>query len=118
MAIIGIDATYEEMLETGDRLSNLERTIWVREAGQGKVNGQVIIILTRTNGLTAKKLQEALDEYYRLQGWDLSTGWQTRPKLEEPGLEGIADGLKAWGSWHKLKSYLKNGTIIITRVRC
>jgi aldehyde:ferredoxin oxidoreductase len=34
-----------------------------------------------------------LDEYYRLRGWDVSTGWPTKEKLRELGLEEIIEQL-------------------------
>jgi hypothetical protein len=34
-----------------------------------------------------------LDEYYEWRGWDKRTGLQTRSKLEELGLEEVADVL-------------------------
>ncbi len=33
------------------------------------------------------------DEYYRLRGWDVATGLQTRAKLEDLGLREVADDL-------------------------
>jgi aldehyde:ferredoxin oxidoreductase len=37
------------------------------------------------------------DEYYSLRGWDVSTGLQTRSKMDELDLSDIADGLDAVG---------------------
>jgi aldehyde:ferredoxin oxidoreductase len=34
------------------------------------------------------------DEYYQLRGWDIATGFQTKSKLEELGLEDIAADLE------------------------
>lgn len=39
-------------------------------------------------------LEEMLDEYYRLRGWDLETGWPNREKLVELGLEESAEALE------------------------
>jgi aldehyde:ferredoxin oxidoreductase len=33
-------------------------------------------------------------EYYRLRGWDVHTGLQTREKLNELGLSDVADELE------------------------
>jgi aldehyde:ferredoxin oxidoreductase len=41
----------------------------------GNARGQVI------------DLEPMLDEYYRLRGWDLETGWPTPEKLRELNLE-------------------------------
>jgi aldehyde:ferredoxin oxidoreductase len=42
-------------------------------------------------------LDQMLDEYYDYRGWDLKTGFQTRARLEELGLEDIADVLEKEG---------------------
>jgi aldehyde:ferredoxin oxidoreductase len=34
----------------------------------------------------AARSAEMLDEYYRLRGWDLKTGWPTQDKLAELSL--------------------------------
>ncbi len=36
-------------------------------------------------------------EYYRLRGWDVTTGKQTRRKLEELDLAGVAVDLESRG---------------------
>lgn len=41
---------------------------------------------------------EALkDRYYELRGWDISTGWPARAKLEQLGMKGVADKLQTAG---------------------
>jgi len=96
-AVTGIDATYDEMLEVGDRLYNLERAIWVRDGWSRYDEWASDYYFDKNKWADRKKLQAALDEYYRLRGWDIKTGWQTRAKLEELGLEDVADGLEAAG---------------------
>ena len=39
------------------------------------------------------ELEQMKDEYYRLMGWDLKTGWPTRATLEKLDLSDIADSL-------------------------
>ena len=34
--------------------------------------------------------EKAKDEYYRLRGWDLRTGWPTEEKLKKLSLEDVA----------------------------
>jgi aldehyde:ferredoxin oxidoreductase len=34
------------------------------------------------------------DEYYQLRQWDIATGLQTRAKLAQLGLRGVAQGLE------------------------
>ena len=36
-------------------------------------------------------------EYYKVEGWDVNTGWPTRKTLEELGLKNVADALKKAG---------------------
>jgi len=38
-----------------------------------------------------------LDEYYRMNHWDLETGWQTAESLKATGLSEVAEKLKAYG---------------------
>jgi aldehyde:ferredoxin oxidoreductase len=92
-AVTGIDASYQEMLKTGDRLYNLERAIWIREGWTRYDEWSNDYYFERRKWIDREKLKEALDEYYRLRGWDVSTGWQTRAKLEELGLKDVADEL-------------------------
>jgi aldehyde:ferredoxin oxidoreductase len=47
--------------------------------------------------LDPAKWEQMLDEYYRLNQWDLATGWQTEASLRATGLEEVADKLKAYG---------------------
>jgi hypothetical protein len=96
-AITGIDATYQEMLETGDRLYNLERAIWIREGWTRYDEWPNDYYFDKNKWADREKLRGALDEYYRLRGWDVSTGWQTRAKLEELGLKDVADELAGSG---------------------
>ncbi|MFH0941949.1 MAG: aldehyde ferredoxin oxidoreductase N-terminal domain-containing protein [Chloroflexota bacterium] len=96
-AITGIDATDEEMLKTGDRLYNLERAIWIREGWSRYDEWANDYFFEKNKWADREKLKEALDEYYRLRGWDVSTGWQTRAKLEELGLEDVARELESLG---------------------
>ncbi|RJQ40759.1 MAG: hypothetical protein C4555_01015 [Dehalococcoidia bacterium] len=93
--ITGIDATYEEMLKTGERIYNLERAIWVREGWTRYDECPTDSYFDRFAWADREMLKDAQDEYYRLRGWDVATGWQTNAKLEELGLGDIADELKS-----------------------
>ena len=42
-----------------------------------------------------------MDEYYRLRGWDVTTGWPTREKLNELGLGGVYDPMVEGGTQAK-----------------
>lgn len=97
-AVTGRNITPEEVLKIGERIVNLERAFNVREGltrkddtlperhlttplpdGPGK--GQIV------------HLEPMLDKYYELRGWDKATGIPTRKKLEELGMENVADDL-------------------------
>jgi aldehyde:ferredoxin oxidoreductase len=43
------------------------------------------------------KFEQMKDEYYQIRGWDMLTGFQKRDKLEELGLETVAEELAASG---------------------
>jgi aldehyde:ferredoxin oxidoreductase len=47
--------------------------------------------------LDADEWNQALDRYYRLHGWDVGTGWQTRQGLTAIGLEHVANRLAEAG---------------------
>ena len=47
------------------------------------------------NLLDRERFGPLLDSYYALSGWDVSTGWPSRAKLEELGLSDIADVLQS-----------------------
>jgi len=49
-------------------------------------------------------LEPMLDDYYKLRGWDVTTGMPTREKLEELGLKEVADELERLGKLSKPKS--------------
>jgi aldehyde:ferredoxin oxidoreductase len=41
-----------------------------------------------------KELDEMLDKYYGLHGWDLETSWPREPTLRELGLEDVGNELR------------------------
>lgn len=96
-AVTGLDTTYSDMLKTGDRLYNLERAIWIREGWTRYDEWANDYLFEKNKWADKEKLKKALDEYYRIRGWDVNTGWQTRAKLEELELGDIADELEHSG---------------------
>lgn len=104
----------EDVRRVGERIITLERAIMTREGrtreddthadyyydkekkdelttGPG---GEAIKV---TRKLDRDKFQGMLDEYYRLFGWDKTTGWPTRARLEELDLKDVADELENLG---------------------
>jgi len=91
-AATGMEMPVERLKRIGERIYNLQRCYNARHgitraddrlprrftnepSPSGHARGQVI------------DLEPMLDEYYRLRGWDLETGWPTIEKLRELGLE-------------------------------
>ena len=44
--------------------------------------------------VSAEEFNCLVDNYYRLRGWDLKTGWPTRETYEKYGLKDVADELE------------------------
>lgn len=97
-AATGVDMTRKELDKAGDRIYNLERAIMVREGRMRSVDETVIPYFEKPDRagirLEAKKFRALMDEFYNLRGWDRVTGWPTRAKLEELGLNDVADELQ------------------------
>jgi aldehyde:ferredoxin oxidoreductase len=104
-AVTGIDMTFDEMLQVGERTFNLERAIAVREGRrkehdvyndyQFEKGRQYYPDGPLLKDYCSKELFTTLmDEYYTLRGWDLETGIPTRSKLEELDLKDVADDLE------------------------
>jgi aldehyde:ferredoxin oxidoreductase len=99
-AVTGIEKTKEERMRDGERICNLEKAFnsllgmrrehdticerWMYEpCPEGPWKGKV----------AADTFDTVLDEYYEWRGWDKKTGLQTRSRLEELGLEDVAEVL-------------------------
>ncbi|MBM3131726.1 MAG: hypothetical protein FJZ95_01670 [Chloroflexi bacterium] len=122
-AVTGRETSPEELERIGERVFNLQRAILVRE-GRGRTEGDGLLDYFHTAPLTSEHLNRKLlvpgpdgegvsrkgavlaredfeklkREYYALQGWDPSTGLQTREKLVELEIEDIAEGLASHGA--------------------
>lgn len=106
-AVTGLDMDVDKLAKAGERIWNLRRAIMVKRENRTREND----ILNEpyfkkaitcpagsatglVNGPIDKAKFEALkDRYYKLRGWDVTTGWPTRAKLEELGLKNVADEL-------------------------
>ncbi|MCD1295007.1 aldehyde:ferredoxin oxidoreductase [Methanocella sp. CWC-04] len=101
-AVTGFDIDGKKLLETGDRIWNLQRAFNVRE-GIGRKDDRLPKRLTSTPvpyGPTKGSvvhLEGMLDEYYEARGWNKNTGWPTRVKLLSLGLENAARDLYPTG---------------------
>jgi len=89
----GFNFTVEEYLKTGERIWNLTRLFNVREGITRKddnlparfMEEQLPDGAARGQVITEKMLNEMLNEYYALRGWD-DNGIPTKEKLKELGL--------------------------------
>ncbi len=100
--VTGIPMDEEKLLQTGERIVNLERAFNLREGlakqdetlparflrephPEGPAKGQVI------------HLGPMVEEYYHFRGWDKNTGYPTREKLQALGLDDVAKELQKLG---------------------
>ena len=117
-AVTGKEVDEEGLRRMGEVIFNLERAIRVREGHRGREsdvlpepyfntpletnvqdpeclvpgkNGEVIS--RKGEVVDRNEFERMQDEYYRLRGWDAATGLQTRKKLEDLGLNEVADDL-------------------------
>jgi len=97
----GVQYNWKDLLKIGERICNLERAFNVREGmsrkddilperflkepAEGGSRGSVV------------QLEPMLDDYYKARGWRVKTGIPTRVKLEELGLQDVADELEGMG---------------------
>jgi aldehyde:ferredoxin oxidoreductase len=97
-AATGMEMGVERLKRIGERIYNLQRCYNARHgitraddrlprrfseepSPSGNAKGETI------------QLAAMLDEYYRLRGWDRQTGWPTKEKLQELGLEDAIEEL-------------------------
>jgi len=97
--VTGIDLTSDEVARIGERIVNIERAYLVREGVRRKDD----VLPTRflkepiSEGPSANhvvELEEMLNEYYGVRGWDPETGIPRVKKLLELGLEDVVEDLK------------------------
>ena len=121
-AVTGKDVDEEGLYRIGERVFNLKRAILVREGHRGigddqlpdswhtiplkadmpnpecLVPGKGGEALARKGSVVDKEdFERTRGEYYQLRQWDVATGLQTRAKLEELGLEDVAQDLAQRG---------------------
>jgi aldehyde:ferredoxin oxidoreductase len=121
-AVTGNEIDEGGFCKIGERVFNLVRAIFAREGHLGRRddklsefnftvplerdtnNPECLIMgkdcrpLSRRGAVVdSKKFEEMLGEYYELRGWDVSTGLQTKMRLEEIHLEDIAGSLEHKG---------------------
>jgi len=102
-AVTGLTYTPEEIEKVGERINNLARAFNVREGFSRADDTLPERLMTeplrdgtsKGQFISKDDLNQMLDEYYTVRGWDLNSGIPTREKLEELGLEYVADQLSS-----------------------
>jgi aldehyde:ferredoxin oxidoreductase len=108
--------TWEESLDLGRKIWNLDKAIWVlqgRHRDQEVFTGYVYDVPTSVpyplpvfeagvwkysenlgRKLDRAKFEDVKTRFYKLEGWDTTNGWPTRKGLTELGLAYVADELE------------------------
>jgi aldehyde:ferredoxin oxidoreductase len=130
-AITGRDLDEVELERTGERIFNIQRAINIVQGWRGrdsdtmldfyynepiqytrydrdcKVPGRDGEVRSRKGTVIERKEFEKMkDEYYRLRGWDETSGLQTKAGLEALDLGDIAAGLKKKGLLKQVKTVI------------
>ncbi|OGO05286.1 MAG: hypothetical protein A2Y73_04300 [Chloroflexi bacterium RBG_13_56_8] len=103
----GVDWGPAEFTRTCERILNLERANVVRHwARDRKMDERVLPSfeydenwinpeIGERKALDREQFDAVMDEYYRLRGWGVETGWPTRERLESLGLHGVYEEMIA-----------------------
>jgi aldehyde:ferredoxin oxidoreductase len=98
-AVTGWDVTNDELLETGERISNLRQAFNVREGLNSlqfkvpyRVLGRPPLKEGPVAGVTIDE-DTMIKEYFAAMDWDLKTAKPSKKKLQELGLEDVAKAL-------------------------
>jgi aldehyde:ferredoxin oxidoreductase len=101
----GLDTTPQDMMKMGERIFTLLKAYAVRQGLTRQddtlpdrfFNEPLLEGPAKGAVLSKSTINQLLDEYYELRGWDKSSGIPTREKLIEIGLQDIADELLELG---------------------
>lgn len=122
-AVTGDDLTFEEGIDRGRRIWNLDNAIWTLQGRRRDavmfapyVHGtpfvpdaeHPVLMPMRTDGrwhygrvewvsIDAKFAEAVKTRFYTAEGWSVETGWPTRATLEDLGLGHVADTLEEAG---------------------
>ena len=116
-SITGKNMTYADGMELGRKIWNLDKAIWTLQGRTREMEKfapyvykkpcRAYVLSLPVYGKDGKwtyksnkdvlpiesKVEEWKSKFYQFEGWDTSTGWQTRKTLEEVGLKNVADTL-------------------------
>ena len=102
----GIRKSADELMLIGQRIHNVQKAFNTLHAGFSREDDTVPVrfmtepVKSGTGAgeiLDKGSLDRMLDAYYRLQGWEVSTGRQARACLESLGLNDVAAKLERYG---------------------
>ena len=107
----GVDWDTAELTRACERILNLERAITIRHWGRDRSMDERVLPafeydenwvnpeVGQRMRLDREEFAPVLDEYLRLRGWDVATGWPTAERLESLDLAGVhepmAEGAEA-----------------------
>ncbi len=97
--------TGEELMHLGRNLHQVQKAFNTLHTGFTRVDDhppQRLLEPAKSGPFSGERLdpekwEDMLDEYYRMNHWDLATGWQTAESLRVTGLNEVAAKLKANG---------------------
>ena len=101
----GLDLTEAEFDQMAERVINMDRALQIRNWHRTREVDETVVpyfeieetwanpLLGEKHRLERDKFARLMDEYYDLRGWDRTTGWPTRSKLEELALQDVAEDL-------------------------
>lgn len=99
-AVTGIDTSQDELDKAGERLKNMQRAVLIRNHDRTRdvEVKEILPFYKRPDGSKGISIDEnefaiMVDHYYEQRGWDKVSGWPTRAKLVELGLQDVADEL-------------------------
>ena len=123
-AITGKEMDDAEFVKIGERIFNLQRAVLLRQGRRGRRDDTILDYfftdplkqgevffnadalvpgkggepLSKVDSVVEKdKFEKMLTEYYGCRGWDAATGFPTRAKFDELGLDDVADDLGKHG---------------------
>jgi len=104
-AVTGFNYSKDDLFKISERVWTLTRAFWAREVEDfgrkydlppERVYEPVPAGVTKGMHLVKEKINQCLDEYYKLRGWN-SNGIPTEEKLKEVDLGYVAEDLKKLG---------------------
>jgi aldehyde:ferredoxin oxidoreductase len=97
-AVSGWDITFEELVKTGERITNVRQAFNIREGLKTPFHfpDRMLGIPPKTAGPRAgitMKETDIFTEYMQAMDWDINTGKPSGKKLRELGLDDVAEVL-------------------------